>query len=100
MPRLTLDCGHRKEYVREKTGDRCWCDECGNWQTVARTGEYAVRCRDCRFGKRCGFSLAVAKLSASKHLKRYPTHLVYVLDGGSVVMREQTYSAESQEELF
>lgn len=62
------------------------CNACGTPQ-AAPVATYAIRCRDCRYGRSYGAAQLEARRAAGRHQRRRPTHRLYLLRGGLVVER-------------
>lgn len=83
----TLSCGDYLSFSRPfpKVGETLWCTKCRTEQSVVKVDpEYMIRCRSCRYSRRCGRAKLTAHTFASKHaLSR--AHVVVVLLGDRIV---------------
>jgi len=84
---VLLTCGHTLTFNRAHlphAWDELYCHRCRDMRAVeALQGEYHVKCRDCRYGRRCGAAKVSAETIAGKHA-REKRHTVDVRLGGKV----------------
>lgn len=85
---VLFTCGHYRHFQRTdlpQGGDLLYCVRCNHGRRVVLAeAEYHVRCRDCRYGRRCGASLESGRSAAAAHV-RFRHHVVDVLRGGKRV---------------
>lgn len=84
-----LDCKHAAQFSPPpKKGDEVYCRKCGAFRHVAvAMAEWRVRCRypsSCRLSVRYGADESRAKRSAIRHVAKFPSHTVEVLQGDRV----------------
>lgn len=85
---VTLSCNHEATFSNSPplTNDMVYCAICANYFTVIEAPyEYRIKCRPCGFFRQSEFSHARAFGKATTHATKYPTHIVYVMLGNTVV---------------
>lgn len=83
---VILSCKHTATFSPPAVkGDEVYCRKCGNFRLVdVATAEWRIRCRyeyGCQLSVRYGADESRAKRSAIRHVARYPSHTVAVLQG-------------------
>lgn len=93
---VLLMCKHARYYEKPcpEVGEVVMCRTCGNGQAVTATEvEYHLKCRGCRYGRPFGTAQVNAELSAMRHRRKAPGHVVDILLGDVVV---QTFGARDR----
>lgn len=94
---VTLYCRHSVRYPVPfpNIGDTVYCRLCRDYREVlALTYEFQVRCGQCVLSRRYGRDQDAASRAASRHVLKYPSHTVSIMDGADEVERVSTMEGQ------
>jgi hypothetical protein len=85
---ITYDCGHTQHYKNPypKVGEMLYCLKCRMEVRVKLApAEWRIRCRHCVYSRPFGDARLNAEISAAKHRRNHPSHVVALFQGGELI---------------
>lgn len=96
--KIQLSCGHQPYYhlPYPKVGELLTCMDCRrNARVIHAPNEFRISCNNCIFSRRFGNAKVNAEIAASKHRRKYPSHVVGMYTGARLV---RTFPRDAGEE--